>query len=264
MSCNSCSNVTLPGVPGPAGSNGAPGVDGVGITSIVFNSTTNPGGTAGVAGYIDTYRIEYTNGTTQDYDVANGSNGGPGTDGVAILKIIGDESSDYTSSSPGRPTIPVGDSFPWTVPSGTLSSDYDALQFEGLIYFTKGDALKEAQIKINTTNINVSQGTNPMAAIGAVFSFQFKATFIRTSSTTLRVESSTVQVSDTGGVFNFSTNEMLYTDLDFSSNAFKNGQVVTVSDMGSNSFDVDLEFSTANVAQPLKLVNCKLLKLKKV
>jgi len=85
MSCNSCSNVTLPGVPGPAGAAGADGANGRGITSIVLYSTTNPGGTAGVAGYIDTYRITYTDSTTQDYDVANGNDGAPGANGVSIL-----------------------------------------------------------------------------------------------------------------------------------------------------------------------------------
>jgi hypothetical protein len=85
MSCNSCSNVTLPGVVGPTGAAGADGTDGRGITSIVFYSTTNPVGTAGVAGYVDTYRITYTDNTTVDYNVANGADGAPGANGVSIL-----------------------------------------------------------------------------------------------------------------------------------------------------------------------------------
>ena len=85
MSCNSCSNITLPGVSGPAGSPGAagsPGTNGNGIVSVSFQSTTNPGGTPAVAGYTDTYRITYTDATTFDYDIVNGTDG---TDGAAVL-----------------------------------------------------------------------------------------------------------------------------------------------------------------------------------
>ena len=44
MSCNSCSNITLPGVVGPAGAvgdAGAPGVDGNGIVSTSWTSNSN-------------------------------------------------------------------------------------------------------------------------------------------------------------------------------------------------------------------------------
>jgi hypothetical protein len=36
MSCNSCSNITLPGVAGPAGAAGAAGAAGNGIASVVL------------------------------------------------------------------------------------------------------------------------------------------------------------------------------------------------------------------------------------
>jgi len=81
MSCNSCSNITLPGVVGPAG---APGAAGNGIVSVSFQSTTNPGGTPAVAGYTDTYRITYTDATTFDYDIVNGTNG---QDGIAVIDL---------------------------------------------------------------------------------------------------------------------------------------------------------------------------------
>ena len=150
------------------------------------------------------------------------------------------------------------------MPSGTLSSDFDSVVFEGLILTTNGDAVKSAQIKINSTNINVSQGTDPMISFLNVNSLMFKVTFIRTSSTSLRVESVFTQVAD-AGVFNYSISELIYTTgYDYSTHAYRNGQVVTVLDMDSNSFDIDLDLLTLNSSQPLKLVNCKLLKLKKV
>jgi hypothetical protein len=87
MSCNSCSNITLPGVVGPAGAPGAAGAAGNGIVSVSFQSTTNPGGTPAVAGYTDTYRITYTDATTFDYNIINGSVGTNGIDGVSVIEV---------------------------------------------------------------------------------------------------------------------------------------------------------------------------------
>lgn len=76
MSCNSCSNVTLPGVPGPAGAAGAPGAPGDagnGIVSITLDSSV---------GNVDTYEITYTESSPTTFDVTNGTNG---LNGVSIL-----------------------------------------------------------------------------------------------------------------------------------------------------------------------------------
>ena len=62
---------------GSGGGSGAPGKDGRGISSIVFVSSTG-GSTAGIAGATDTYRINYTDGTTSTYTVKNGNNGPQG------------------------------------------------------------------------------------------------------------------------------------------------------------------------------------------
>ena len=55
---------------GSGGGSGAPGKDGRGISSIVFVSSTG-GSIAGIAGATDTYRINYTDGTTSTYTVKN-------------------------------------------------------------------------------------------------------------------------------------------------------------------------------------------------
>lgn len=265
MSCNSCSNVTLPGVAGPAGSNGAPGVDGVGITSIVFYSTTNPGGTAGVAGYVDTYRISYSNGTTSDYNVANGQNGAPGTDGAVLLKSIGAESADYTSASYGPPSISSGDGFPWVVTGGTLSADFDTLRLEGLAVFTKGDATKQIRIQADGVTANVGSAAYPLQGAGDIAGCKFVVDFVRTSTTTLRVESDSYLLYDrpTGlNFYNYTTAQCSFLD---KLAILKNNQTITVSsDMDSNDFSIGLDILTTNAAEPLKLVNCKLLKFKKV
>ena len=65
---------------GSGGGSGAPGKDGRGISSIVFVSSTG-GSIAGIAGATDTYRINYTDGTTSAYTVKNGNNGEQGPKG---------------------------------------------------------------------------------------------------------------------------------------------------------------------------------------
>ena len=67
---------------GSGGGSGAPGKDGRGISSIVFVSSTG-GSIAGIAGATDTYRINYTDGTTSTYTVKNGNNGERGPKGDA-------------------------------------------------------------------------------------------------------------------------------------------------------------------------------------
>ena len=68
------------GSSGSGGGSGAPGKDGRGISSIVFVSSTG-GSIAGIAGATDTYRINYTDGTTSTYTVKNGNNGEQGPKG---------------------------------------------------------------------------------------------------------------------------------------------------------------------------------------
>lgn len=65
---------------GGGGGGGAPGKDGRGISSIVFVSSTG-GSIAGIAGATDTYKINYTDGTTSTYVVKNGNNGEQGPKG---------------------------------------------------------------------------------------------------------------------------------------------------------------------------------------
>ena len=67
---------------GSGGGSGAPGKDGRGISSIVFISSTG-GSIAGIVGATDTYRINYTDGTTSTYTVKNGNNGEQGPKGDA-------------------------------------------------------------------------------------------------------------------------------------------------------------------------------------
>ena len=136
MSCNSCSNVTLPGVVGPAGAPGANGVNGRGITSIVFYSTTNPGGTAGVAGYVDTYRITYTDFTTVDYNVANGADGDDGADGVLVLFMdtTGHNTASNNATSAGVNSIRTDQ-----IDGGTIETVGDFIKIKGEVITDRAD-----------------------------------------------------------------------------------------------------------------------------
>ena len=68
------------GASGGSGSGGGTGKDGRGISSIVFSSSTL-GSVAGIEGATDTYRINYTDGTSSTFKVKNGEKGSTGEQG---------------------------------------------------------------------------------------------------------------------------------------------------------------------------------------
>ena len=63
-----------------SGSGGGTGKDGRGIASIVFSSSTL-GSVAGIEGATDTYKINYTDGTSSTFKVKNGEKGSTGEQG---------------------------------------------------------------------------------------------------------------------------------------------------------------------------------------
>jgi len=97
MSCNSCSNVTLPGVVGPAGPVGPAGADGV----------------DGVDG---------VNGT-------NGTNGTDGTDGVPVLFMdtTGPNTASNNVTTSGYTPVRTGD----TIAGGTIGTVGDFIKIKG-------------------------------------------------------------------------------------------------------------------------------------
>jgi hypothetical protein len=124
MSCNSCSNVTLPGVVGPAGSPGPNGTNGNGIvsTSWTSNSGGDPQGTQGTT---DTYTITYDDETTSTFLVTNGANGTNGINGTSIIEIdtvLGGGTTSQTS-----PTTPQKS---FNIPANTWENDGDMVELE--------------------------------------------------------------------------------------------------------------------------------------
>ena len=124
MSCNSCSNVTLPGVVGPAGSPGPNGTNGNGIvsTSWTSNSGGDPQGTQGTT---DTYTITYDDATTSTFLVTNGANGTNGINGTSIIEIdtvLGGGTTSQTSSTTPQKSFDI--------PANTWQNDGDMVELE--------------------------------------------------------------------------------------------------------------------------------------
>jgi hypothetical protein len=179
MSCNSCSNITLPGVVGPAGAPGAAGAAGNGIVSVSFQSTTNPGGTPTVAGYTDTYRITYTDATTFDYNIVNGTVGTNGTDGVAVIDI--DTSSiPHTSNTPTAvKTTNISDN--------TIGTVGDFIKVKGNILISKVEGyVPKVEVKFDGNTMFVQYLGSFGGSIGSMLGLRFEVDLIVTATNTIR------------------------------------------------------------------------------
>jgi hypothetical protein len=117
MSCNSCSNVTLPGVVGPAGAIGATGA--TGPSSTITVGTVTSGTPAAV---VDVG----TPGAAQfNFTIPPGATGPTGPNGVSIIEIdtaLGGGTTSQTSPSSAQKTF--------TIPANTWQNDGDMVELE--------------------------------------------------------------------------------------------------------------------------------------
>jgi len=158
MSCNSCSNITLPGVVGPAGAAGAPGAPGADGDSIVVlkvyrrsagmpanpaggsylfdtNTLTPPSGwSSGVPSGTDPCWVSHgtasVNGTTGTDSSINWSTPPEiafenGADGITLLHTLTSASSDITSAAYVSALPGV-----WEVAADTLNTNGDTLRLQ--------------------------------------------------------------------------------------------------------------------------------------
>lgn len=271
MSCSSCGNITLPGIQGPAGPAGSNGSNGTGITSISWtsNSNSDPQGTPGTT---DTYTISYSDGSTSTFVVANGDNGAGGTDGAVLLKSISSATSDYTSASYGLPSVVSGDSFGangWEVTQGTLNENLDTLRLSGLVLLTQGDYTKKVSVTFGSsgspTTLNIGYQSYPLQGAFTIMGLEFNIDLVRVSSTTVRIESTskilTPSTSNIPSVYSYVNEEVTNY---FPVEVLKNNQVISVNNLSSGvSNYVSVLLETGDASEPVKLVKCKLLKLKK-
>ena len=255
MSCNSCSNVTLPGVVGPAGAPGANGVNGRGITSIVFYSTTNPGGTAGVAGYTDTYRIKYTDDTTFDYNIINGSVGTDGTNGTTLLKSI---TSEVETDLPGYTSV-----FLQSVLANKLLADEDTLKFEGKVLNTFSvDSLVGVNIQFAGTSLEIGVFSPvfdfPNIEIKGMGVYEILVDIVRVSSSSVRIES--VVNYSVSSIVNYANSYNINID---GGEVSRSSQVISGLNLVTTAYPFEVKLRTDSASRPTKLTVGKLYLLNK-
>jgi len=117
MSCNSCSNITLPGVAGPAGAPGAAGP--IGPSSTITVGTVTSGTPAAV---VDVG----TPGAAQfNFTIPPGATGPTGPNGVSIIEIDTTLGAGITSQT--SPTTPQKS---FNIPANTWQNDGDMVELE--------------------------------------------------------------------------------------------------------------------------------------
>jgi hypothetical protein len=302
MSCNSCSNITLPGVAGPAGpagTNGTNGTDGdsIVVLKIYKRSAGMPANPAGGSYFFDTNTLTppsgWSSGVPSGTDpcwVSHGTasvNGTTGTDssitwstppviafengadGITLLHTLTSASSDitsgaYTSALPGI----------WEITANTLNTNGDTLRLQAQSMITPGSGFFTAysgmQVMVGNSNpptqaveIGYSSVYDfPNFQRQGNYSFILEVDMVRVSTTTIRMESK-LMVVPMGPDSNYAQERVV----DSSANTYpvtNSSQVITVSDLGSNSLYVDIKLNTSSASQPVKLLYGKLYWLNKL
>ena len=302
MSCNSCSNVTLPGVAGPqgpAGTNGTNGTDGDSIVvlkiykrsagmpsnpiggSYVFdtNTLTPPSGwSSGVPSGTDPCWVSHgtasVTGTTGT-DVSITWSTPPviafenGADGITLLQTLTSASSDitsgsYTSALPGT----------WGIAANTLNTNGDTLRLQAQTMITPGSGFFTAysgmQVMVGNSNpptqaVEIGYGSTydfPNFQRQGNYSFILEVDMIRATSTTIRMESK-LMIVPLDGNSSYAQGRVV----DVSGNTIpvtNSSQVITVSDLSLNSLYMDIKLNTSSASQPVKLLYGKLYWLNKL
>jgi len=307
MSCNSCSNITLPGVVGPAGaagSNGSNGADGdhivvlkvykrasstpaqPGASSYDFStltltppagwSTSVPAGTDpcyvshGTASVTPPATVDSSITWTNPPVIAFEN----GADGITLLHTLTSASSDitsgaYTSALPGI----------WGISSNTLNTNGDTLRLQAQSMITPGEFFtRKGGIHVLTGTVNPPNQPVEMAYsaipdylsgvfINGGYSFIIEIDMVRVSSTEIRIESKFLgELMDTS--ISDYANEIVYKSnlngLNTSVYVDNSSQVITVSDLSTSTFYIDINLKTDTSSVPIKLLYGKLYWLNKL
>jgi hypothetical protein len=120
MSCNSCSNVTLPGVVGPAGAIGATGATGPSSTITVGTVTTGAAGSPAAVVDVGTLGAAQFN-----FTIPQGIQGIQGPAGVSVIEIDTSLGGGVTSQT--SPTTPQKS---FNIPANTWQNDGDMVELE--------------------------------------------------------------------------------------------------------------------------------------
>jgi len=120
MSCNSCSNVTLPGVPGPVGAAGAAGP--VGPSSTITVGTVTTGAAGSPASVVD---VGTPGAAEFDFTIPQGVQGSQGPAGVSVIEIdtvLGGGVTTQTSAVTAQKSFDI--------PANTWQNDGDMVELE--------------------------------------------------------------------------------------------------------------------------------------
>ena len=144
MSCNSCSNITLPGVAGPAGAVGNAGA--IGPSSTITVGTVTSGtpaavvdvGTAGAAQF--------------NFTIPPGATGPQGPNGVSIIEIdtaLGGGTTSQTSPSSAQKSF--------NIPANTWQTDGDMVELEIMAVgeLFQGDGFHKIYITIGSAPVPI-------------------------------------------------------------------------------------------------------------
>lgn len=290
MSCNSCSNVTLPGVAGPAGAAGAPGSDGdsVVVLKIYIRALSTPSTPSGGSYDFSTHTLTApaswssgvpagsnpcyvsngtasVNGTTgTDSSITWSSpvlafqNGAPGANGVSLINTI---------TAPVETTVAAVGSYEnlasWSVPANTLKDTGDTLRLQLKVLPKKSDA-EFASINIEVYGNVIELTSTPPNDFkwNSFFVNTLQIDMIRTSSSDLHIEAS--WTIDTISVDGYANNESITTTLGGLYISFhKAQQTITGLDF-TNNIPVDVQLKITNSLYPVKLLMGKLYFFKKL
>ena len=307
MSCNSCSNVTLPGVvgpAGPAGSNGSNGADGdhivvlkvykrasstpaqPGASSYDFStltltppagwSTSVPAGTDpcyvshGTASVTPPATVDSSITWTNPPEIAFEN----GADGITLLHTLTSASSDITSAT-YTTAISGG---PWQVYGGTLNTNGDTLRLQAQTMVTPGfilDVGHGIQVLVGSTNpptvpLEISFPAVPDYLNGFYYfgnySYILEVDMVRVSDTSIRMESklsSIVMDTNNSDYANEIVKQSSAGQSQVGVEVTNSSQVITVSDLDTDPFYVDINLKTFN-SVPTKLLYAKLYWLNKL
>ena len=279
MSCNSCSNITLPGGPaGAAGAPGAPGADGDSIVvlkvyrrsagmpanpaggSYLFdtNTLTPPSGwSSGVPSGTDPCWVSHgtasVNGTTGTDSSINWSTPPViafenGADGITLLHTLTSASSDITSAAYVSALPGV-----WEVAADTLNTDGDTLRLQAQTMVTLDptstfQTAHGVQVLVGSTNPPTIplEIANPSVTdyLNGIFmygnlSYILEIDMVRVSDTSIRIESKTTIVTMNPLTSDYANEVISETPTDYTTFFSNSSQIVTVSDLDTSPFYVD-------------------------
>lgn len=252
MSCNSCSNVTLPGVQGPAGANGAPGDNGDGFTGGSYDVLT------GIVTFTSNDGLGFSTGDLRGADGANGTNG------TTLLKSITSEQVVTASS--------YSSVFSQSVAANSLFSDEDTLRFEGLVLNTESDSsLVGVQVQFASTDLQIGFFSPvfdwPNIEVQGTAAYGIEIDIVRVSSSSVRIESK-IKIFNSYGAGSSYANSTEFFGIGSQTGAtgseiYRSSQTITSLDLVGTAYTFQVNLQTDSVSRPTKLTRGKLYLIKK-